>query len=278
MYKSLIFRVAGLLALFGVPVAVANGLSLHGSAVQGALLSGSAPPGSTVTFAGHRIRVGADGSFVIGIGRDAPPRAALTLTSRNGEESVRNIRIRQREYEVQRINGLPSRQVSPSKADMERIRRELAMIREVRRRDTASSDYLSGWQWPVEGTITGVYGSQRILNGKPRNPHSGVDIAAPRGTDVLAPADGIVTLTDPDMFFTGGTVMLDHGHGVTSVYVHLRNIVVKEGERLERGDKIGEVGATGRATGPNLHWGVSWFDVRLDPQLLVPPMPAPTDR
>jgi murein DD-endopeptidase MepM/ murein hydrolase activator NlpD len=129
--------------------------------------------------------------------------------------------------------------------------------------------------WPVTGRISGVYGSQRILNGKPKRPHYGVDIAAPTGTPVKAPADGVVSLVHNDMFYSGGTLIVDHGHGLSTTYMHLHKILVKKGQRVKQGDVIAQVGATGRVTGPHLHWGMNWFDTRLDPSLLVPPMPKP---
>ncbi len=131
----------------------------------------------------------------------------------------------------------------------------------------------SGFTWPAVGPISGVFGSQRVLNGEPKRPHFGVDIAAAPGTPVMAPADGVVAIAHPDMYYTGGTVLIDHGHGLTSVYSHLREVSVKEGARLRQGDNIGRIGATGRATGPHLDWRINWFDQRLDPALLVPPMP-----
>ena len=143
----------------------------------------------------------------------------------------------------------------------------------MRRRDTDAAWFARGFRWPLVGTVTGVYGSQRILNGEPRRPHYGIDIAAPAGTAVVAPAPGIVALAEPDLFLTGGTVMIDHGHGLTSVYLHLASLSVAEGEQVAQGDALGTVGATGRATGPHLDWRVNWFGTRLDPALLAGPMP-----
>ena len=173
---------------------------------------------------------------------------------------------------LQRIDGLPPKKVSPSKEDMKRIRKEYAMVRDARARDDAREDFLGGFVWPVKGRISGVYGSQRILNGQPRRPHFGVDVAAPVGTLVRAPAPGIVTLTHDDMFFSGGTLIIDHGHGLSSTFIHLNAILVKEGERVSQGDPIAEVGATGRVTGPHLDWRMNLQGARLDPQLLVEPM------
>ena len=174
---------------------------------------------------------------------------------------------------MQRIDGLPEKMVTPPKEVLQRIRAENARIAAVRARDRAAADFATGFAWPVTGAITGVYGSQRVLNGKPRQPHYGIDIAAPAGTPVRAPADGVVTLAETGMYFTGGTVILDHGHGLTSAFLHLSKLEAGEGEAVERGEVIARVGATGRVTGAHLDWRVNWFDARLDPKLLAGEMP-----
>jgi len=191
----------------------------------------------------------------------------------DGTRIVRDLEVKQRTYRVQRVDGLPPRKVEPTEEDLARIRREVALIKRARARDDARTDFLSGFQWPLEGRITGVYGSQRILNGEPRRPHYGVDVAAPNGTPIVAPADGVVSLVHPDMFFSGGTLILDHGHGLTSTFAHLSALLVEEGDRVRAGEPVAKVGATGRVTGPHLHWGMNLFDRRLDPELLLPPMP-----
>jgi len=192
----------------------------------------------------------------------------------DGRESTREIKVRRREYRIQRIDGLPPRQVSPTEEDMKRIRREYALARKARARDDARTDFLVDFIWPTIGPISGVYGSQRILNGKPRRPHYGVDVAVPTGTPVRAPAPGIVTLAYPDMFFSGGTLILAHGHGLSSSFLHLSKLVVKAGQRVAQGDIIAEVGATGRVTGAHLDWRMNLKSKRIDPTLLVGPMPA----
>ena len=181
--------------------------------------------------------------------------------------------MRARRYETQRIDGLPDRMVTPGAEALKRIRRENSRIAAVRRLDTDRPHYRTGFVWPVVGTVTGVYGSRRILNGEPRRPHYGIDIAADAGTPVRSPADGVVALAADDLYFTGGTVMIDHGFGVTTVLSHLDSVDVGAGRTVRQGDVVGAVGATGRVTGPHLDWRVNWFDARLDPALLVPPMP-----
>jgi len=231
-------------------------------------------PGSKVMFEGRSIRVSDQGGFVIGFGRDEPSRTGLKVRYPNGKTEQRQLTVGQRQFKIQRIDGLPPSQVTPKAEDLKRINKEAALIRNKRRIDGANTDFLTGFTWPVDGQISGVYGSQRVLNGTPKRPHYGVDIAASTGTPVRAPAPGMVSLVYPDMYFTGGTVMVDHGHGLSSIFIHLSKTHVTEGQRVERGDIIAEVGATGRATGPHLHWGMNWFDRRLDPQLIVGSMSA----
>jgi murein DD-endopeptidase MepM/ murein hydrolase activator NlpD len=164
--------------------------------------------------------------------------------------------------------------VTPSEADLARIRADAAKVAAARAIDRPEPPFESGYAWPARGIITGVYGSQRILNGEPRRPHFGIDIAAPTGTPVTAAADGVVAMAD-DLYFTGGTVILNHGYGLTTTYSHMQDVWVVEGQALRQGEPLGTVGATGRATGAHLDWRVNWFDQRLDPALLVPPMPPP---
>ena len=249
-------------------------LELTGNFIQGGLVEGRVEPGAKVRFRGKRVRVSAAGVFLIGFHRDEKPSPSLTIEYADGSSERRTLEIAAREYEIQRIDGLPARKVTPTQEDLVRIRKEGAMVKALRRRDDDRTGFLSGFQWPVSGRISGVYGSQRILNGQPRRPHFGIDIAAPTGTLVVAPADGLVTLAHPDMLFSGGTLILDHGHGLSSGFLHLSEFLVAEGEAVSRGDPIAKVGATGRATGPHLDWRINLFNRRLDPALLVGEMPA----
>lgn len=261
--------IAGLL----IAIAVQGGtLKLDGELQQGALVIGRVDPGAAVKIDGDLVRVSNDGVFLLGFGRDAPKTARLDVLFPDGSRTHRDLQVAQRGYDVQRIDGLPPRKVTPSEKDMIRIRKEIAQVKKARDRNDPREDFLKGFAWPVKGRISGVYGSQRILNGKPRRPHYGVDIAAPVGTSVRAPADGIVTLTHEDMFFSGGTLIVDHGHGLSSTFIHLDAVLVKQGERVRQGDVIAKVGATGRASGPHLDWRMNLLGNRLDPQLLVGPM------
>ncbi|MGH6944345.1 MAG: M23 family metallopeptidase [Geminicoccaceae bacterium] len=247
---------------------------LEGELVQGGLVLGAAPSGSQVLLDGRELRVGADGRFVFGFGRDAPDAAELVVRYPDHRLERRTLPIRTREYHIQRIDGLPPRQVTPSQEDFAKIQAEDKLLKDAKRRDSDLNGFAEPAAWPVIGPISGAYGSQRILNGEPRAPHRGVDIAARAGTPVDAMARGVVALAEPDMYFTGNTVMIDHGHGLHSIYCHMSEIDVAVGQAVERGDPVGKVGATGRATGPHLHWGVYWFDKAVDPALLVGPMPA----
>ena len=243
-------------------------LTIEGEPVQGGILAAHTNPGAIVHLDGRPLKLDADGRFVFGFGRDAPAQALLVIQHQD-QRIERPLTVRQREYQIQRINGLPTKMVSPDQKALERIRRENRKIAQVRARYTETDAFREGFIRPAQGTITGVYGSQRILNGQPRRPHFGIDIAAPTGSAVIAPAAGIVALAEPDLYFTGGTLMIDHGRGVTSVFSHLSALSVREGNIVSRGEKIGEVGSTGRSTGPHLDWRVNWFEVRLDPALLL---------
>lgn len=264
----------GLFLLLTTEIAVATDIKFDGDPIQGSLLWARAPMGTShVTANKRRIPVTKDQKFIFAIGRDET--APIRITAYKAEIALadRVIVPITRDYDIQRIDGLPSKKVSPDPATLERIGREASLIKAVRARTADTSRFPIGFNWPVTGRISGVFGSQRILNGKPRSPHRGVDVAAPEGTPVLAPADGVVRLVHEDMFYTGKTVMLDHGYGVTSVYVHLSDISVKNGQILNAGVQLGNVGQTGRATGPHLHWGISWYGVHVDPTPLAGPMP-----
>lgn len=261
--------IAAIAALFALP---ASALELNGSFTQGGLVIGQTEPGATVTLDGAPVEVADNGAFVIGFGRDAKPKAVLDVVE-GGQRETRTLTIAKQDYKIQRIDGLPTRKVTPNPEDVKRIKADNAQIWGVRKSMSADARFLSGFQWPVTGPISGVFGSQRILNGKPKNPHNGVDVAAPTGTPIVAPAAGVVALVHDDMFYTGKTVMLDHGLGLTTVYAHMDSISVIEGQVLAQGDQLGTVGKTGRVTGAHLHWGMTWKSTHLDPMLATGPMP-----
>ncbi len=247
-------------------------LELSGQFIEGGLAFGRAEPGTRIFLGTRSIRVAPDGAFVIGFGRGEPDQVELTVIGADDRVEHRWLAIESRAYDVQRIDQLDQAKVTPSEVDQARIAADQELINQARAPNTDARDLYQPFIWPAHGPISGVYGSQRILNGEPRQPHYGVDVAAPEGDPVIAPAGGIVRLAEPDLFLTGGTIILDHGFGINSTFLHMRKLLVKVGDRLEQGDAIGEIGQTGRATGPHLHWGLNWGEVRLDPALLVPPM------
>ncbi len=239
---------------------------------QGELVIGHAPAGAEVIFAGKPLRVARDGTFVFGLDRDAPATIALEVRAANGRTTTHELKVARRQYRVERVEGLPQKTVTPDPETAARIEREQAAVAEARKRDDEREDFLHGFALPVDGArISGVYGSQRIDNGTPKAPHMGLDLAVPEGTPIHAPAAGIVTFAEPDLVLTGGTVLIDHGYGLTSSFLHMSRLDVKVGDTLKRGQVIGAAGMTGRASGPHVHWGFNWFDVRLDPALLPKP-------
>ncbi len=239
------------------------------TASQGALVIGKVPPGSQVTYADRSLRVSDYGSVVFGIGRDQAGPLQVRITGTDGATQTVSIAVTPRDWPVERVNGVPPKTVSPPPAIAERIKREQAQVTAARSRDDARTDFAQAFVWPVQGRISGRFGNARVYNGQPGSGHSGMDIAAPTGTPVKAPAAGVVTFAAPNLYLTGGTLLLDHGYGVSSNFLHLSRIDVKVGDRVEQGQIIAAVGATGRATGPHLHWGMNWFDTRVDPLLVL---------
>lgn len=256
-----------------LPVWADDAITLAGVLSQGGLARGEAPPGTRLVLDDRPVRVAPDGRFILGFGRDAPVTMSLAATFPNGRTTTEKITLERREYQIQRINGLPPQMVTPDPALMARIKAELAKVHGVRAIESDQLAFETPLAWPVTGPISGVYGSQRILNGEPRAPHLGVDIAAPAGTPIKADATGTVTLAEHDLYFTGGTVIIDHGYGLSTIYQHMSRLDVTVGQHVEQGDLVGAVGATGRVTGPHLHWGMNWYDVAIDPQLIAGPMP-----
>ena len=248
------------------------------SIAQGGLLRGRLPPGSRLVLAGaapREVRVAASGAFALGAGRDAGGALELQVTPPGLPACRWSLAVTPRDRKIERVDGVPDSTVNPPPAIAERIAREQAAVAEARTRDDDREDFEGAFDWPVTGRVSGVFGSQRVYNGTPKSPHSGLDVAAKAGTPLVAPAPGVITFARPDLYLTGGTVLLDHGHGLSSSFLHLSRIDVAVGQRVERGQRIGLVGATGRATGPHMHWGLNWFDVRLDPQPLLDPLRNP---
>lgn len=246
-----------------------HGIHLDGNFVQGGMVVGHAPAGAKIRFQKRNLPVSADGAFVFGFNRDDTSPQTLQVTLPDGGKHNIALPIAKREYQVQKITGVPARTVNPDPKDMERIQKEQAAVGNARDVVSLHTFFREEFVWPVKGRVTGVYGSQRVYNGEPRSPHYGIDLAVPHGTPILAPADAVVSMAYPDMFFSGHTMVLDHGMGISTTYLHMSKMRVKKGDRVKKGQVIGEVGATGRATGPHLCWRLNWFQSRLDPQLVM---------
>lgn len=276
IFCTVIFLVLGCCWISSAQAITPATLGLKASYPQGAIIRGQAAAEVKTILVGTRqLRLDSQQRFVFGVGRDAAPQLALFVTDSENRQHTVELAVTPRTYNLQRVNGVPGKTVTPPAGQLERIRRESALAAKARKPNSSLTDFAAEFHWPLVGPITGVYGSQRIYNGTPKNPHYGVDVAAPNGTVVVAPAGGVVRLAYKDMFFSGGTLIVDHGHGLTSTFIHLSAILVAADQRVERGQPIAKVGATGRATGPHLDWRMNWFTERVDPQLLVGPMPAP---
>jgi len=243
---------------------------INGQFVQGGMVVGQAQPGSEVRLNGEALKVAESGHFVFGIGRDDTAPVLLAVSTPTGEHWRQSFTIQTRTFDIQRVDGLPQQTVTPDPEVQARIAEDNRKIGQARAVNSDRLDFTGEWIWPAEGRISGVYGSQRILNGEPRAPHWGIDIAAPTGTPVYAPAAGVVRLAEPDLVLSGGTIIVDHGHDIFSSFLHLHAIHVAVGDEIAPGDLIGEIGATGRATGPHLDWRMNWGSTRIDPQLLLP--------
>ncbi len=240
-----------------------------GSVSQGALVFGKVPAGSRVHYAGRTLRVTGYGTVVLGVGRDERGPLGVEVVQPDGRRESVKIQVSARDWPLEQVNGVPPKTVNPPPEIAARIKREQALVTAARARDDDRTDFTRAFVWPLQGRISGRFGNGRVYNGQPGAGHSGMDIAAPSGTPVKAPAAGVVTFAAPDLYLTGGTLLLDHGFGVSSNFLHLSHIDVKVGDRVEQGQVIAAVGATGRATGPHLHWGMNWFDVRIDPLLVL---------
>ena len=243
--------------------------STRGELTQGGLVILTLQPDARALYDGRTLPQ-YENQVVLGFGRDAPLEQSLLFT-RGGTARAVDFQLKQRAYVEQRIDGLPPAFVTPPPDALVKIKREAANKRKARSELTLHGGFAEAFVWPVAGRITGVYGSRRFYNGEPRRPHYGIDIAAPAGTPVKAPAAGRVTLASPDMYFEGGLIFVDHGLGVTSVFMHLETLAVTVGDKVNQGDIIGTVGSTGRSTGPHLDWRMYWADRRIDPALLAPP-------
>ena len=243
-------------------------VALNGKFTQGALLRGQAPAGAKVTLNGETVQTNKDGKFVVGFEREAPLQQTLVVKLDNGQKWLRDITLEKREYNIQRIDGLEQKMVSPPAEVTARIKQDNINVANARSGNTDLDALFTRFEWPAKGVISGVYGSQRILNGVPKWPHYGLDIANETGTPVYAPVDGVVTMAD-DLYYSGNTLILDHGMRVFSTFLHMDTITVEVGETVKQGEQIGTIGSTGRSTGPHLDWRINLGNTRLDPQTII---------
>ena len=243
--------------------------NLKGKFIQGGFIIGETEPGSKVTIDKRKVKVTKEGFFVFGLGRDRKYDVVINI-EKNGEKEKIVKKVLKRKYNIQRIDGLDEKKVTPPEEVYERIKSDNKLIASARATNSNLVFFKNKFALPLKNAIiTGVYGSQRILNGKPKWPHYGLDFAAEEGTEIKAMLDGVVTLAEQDLYDTGGTLIFDHGHGVSTLYMHMQKLFVKKGQKVKQGEIIGTVGSTGRATGAHLDVRLNWFDVRLDPAIVL---------
>ena len=248
---------------------LSHGIEFKGKFEQGSFILGKADPDYKIKVDNKKIRVSKDGFFVFGLGRDRKNDVVIKFYKKGKSKTITK-KVLKREYKIQRIDGLPPKQVTPPPEVYARIKKDNILIGKARSTDTAYDVFKNKFIHPIDKyIITGVYGSQRILNGKPRRPHYGIDFHAPEGTPVKAMMDGQVTLAINDMYFTGGTIIFDHGHGISTLYMHMKDISVKKGQKVKQGEVVGTLGQSGRATGPHLDIRLNWFNVKLDPSSVL---------
>ena len=255
-----------LISLFFLLITTSSfAVTFDGSFIQGSFILGKTEPDSEVFIDKKKVKVTSEGYFAFGLGRDRKNDVVITI---NQKKIVK--KVFKREYKIQRIDGLEEKKVTPPEEVYERIKRENQWIGEARSINSDLVFFKNKFINPLENAIvTGVYGSQRILNGKPKWPHYGIDFAAEEGTEIKAMLDGVVTLAEPDLFHTGGTLIFDHGHGISTLYMHMKTLMVKKGQKVKQGDVIGTVGSTGRSTGAHLDVRLNWFQTRLDPATVL---------
>ena len=242
---------------------------LPSSVLQGGLVVGQLETGDTLKLNGNSIKLSNDKYFVFAIDRDEIGPMNISVLENNKIVSINQIKVIKRDYEIQRINGLPKKMVTPDEEVIKRIIADNKIIVKAKELDLDNTFFKKNFLIPTDGIISGVFGSQRILNDIPKSPHKGVDIAAQEGQIIVSTNDGIVTLAEDNLYYTGGTIIIDHGHGVKSIYAHMSSVDVIVQQKINKGEMIGKVGSTGRSTGPHLHWGVMWFNQYVDPQLLI---------
>ena len=245
-----------------------NAVEFKGKFLQGHFIVGITDPNAKILVGKKEVKVSKDGYFVFGLDRDRKFDLIITKIIDGKKEAITK-QVLKRKYNIQRIDGLEESKVTPPESVYKRIKKENNAIGEARAIDSDLLFFKEKFIMPVEGIISGVYGSQRILNGKPRWPHYGIDIAAKQGTMIKSSGSGVVTMAEDDLYYTGGTIIMDHGHGISTIYSHLENVLVSIGDQINQGDVIGTVGSTGRSTGPHLDFRINWFQTRLDPMSVL---------
>ena len=243
-------------------------IEFNGKFIQGHFIIGKTEPKSKIIIGKKEVKVSKDGYFVFGIDRDRKFDVLVTKIKEGKKEKIIK-KVFKRKYKIQKIDGLPENKVTPPEEVYKRIKDENYRIGEARAINSNLIFFKNKFIMPIDGIITGVYGSQRILNGKPRWPHYGIDIAAKQGTKIKASGSGIITMAEDDLYYTGGTIIMDHGHGISTIYSHLEKVMVRVGDKINQGDIIGTVGSTGRSTGPHLDFRINWFQTRLDPMTVL---------
>ncbi len=245
-----------------------NILGLPDELTQGGFYVGKVAPDSEVWFEGRKLRLSPEGHFVVGMNWQQGVMATFKLIDAAGQTRHQRLGVKKQKYDVSHIDGLPPKMVTPPKQVLARIAQDSARVKKARKTDSDRQEFRGAFIWPVRGRISGHFGNHRILNGTPKSPHGGMDIAAPKGTKIIAPLGGRVTMVS-DLYYTGNSVIIDHGLGVNTVFAHMDSVTVNMGQVIKQGDQIGTVGATGRATGPHLHWGLNWYNERLNPALVL---------
>jgi murein DD-endopeptidase MepM/ murein hydrolase activator NlpD len=273
--QTMAILAALLLGPAGAAHALAAGIVFPAQVPQGSMVMGKVPPNSRVQYGDRPLDVTPYGTVVFGVARDARGAVQVRVTPPGGSPETVAIAIQPRDWPIERVDGVPPKTVAPPPEIAERIRREQARVEQARATSDHGTGFSQAFIWPVKGRVSGRFGNQRVYNGVPGAAHSGMDIAVPTGTPTRAPASGRVVFADPGLYLTGGTVLIDHGYGIGSNFLHLSRLDVKVGDVVRQGQIIGLAGATGRATGPHVHWGMTWFDIRIDPLLVLERKPGP---
>ncbi|MEE2565967.1 M23 family metallopeptidase [Hyphobacterium marinum] len=245
------------------------GMECVGPFIQGATIICRAAPGTVIALGDQSATADAEGWAILGLDRDAGPEVVMRADLAGGTRIETTHAVEQREYDIQRIEGVPQNTVTPPEEALVRIREQSRQKAAAYTSRWDGNGFAGGFIPPADGIITGVYGSQRYYNGEPRRPHYGLDYANDAGTPVVAVADGIVTLADDDMYYEGGLIFIDHGQGFTSAFLHLSEVDVEVGQIVRQGDRIGSIGAGGRATGAHVDWRIKWRNRYIDPALAL---------